>query len=144
MTIATRSGQVVLIQLTDHGRSVCADVGVDPGPAPRTSLEHSFWVTKAAKYFERLDYDMTREYPIPGDGAVDLVAERPGERVAIEIETGKSDIKKNVGKVKDAGCDRLVLVATSPSAVAPRQRTIASVGLENDRSVELRTWVDVS
>ncbi len=93
--IATRSGQVVLNQLTNHGRSVCESIGIDPGPVPRASLEHLYWVMKVTEHFEKQGYEVTAEHAIPGDGAVDLLAERPGERVAIEVETGKSDIKAN-------------------------------------------------
>jgi len=78
-----------------------------------------------------------------GDGAVDLLAERPGERVAIEIETGKSDIRMNLAKVKNAGFDRLIMVATSPAAVSACHRAIEGAGLSKDQSIELMTWLDV-
>ena len=142
--IATRSGQVMLCQLTDHGRSVCESVGIDPGPVPRASLEHGYWVSMVAGQFERAGYEVSREHPIPGDGAVDLLAERPGERVAIEIETGKSDIKTNLAKVKNADFDRLIMVATSPAAVSACHRAIESDGLGKDSSVELMMWLDIS
>jgi hypothetical protein len=141
--IATRSGQVMLYQLTDHGRSVCESVGIAPGPVPRASLEHQYWVMKVREHFENLGYGVALEHPIPGDGAVDLLGERSGERVAIEIETGKSDIKTNLAKVKNADFDRLVVVATSPPAVSACHRAIEGAGLGNDPSVELMTWLDV-
>lgn len=42
VAIATRSGQIILYQLTDHGRTVATSLGVDPGPQPRASLEHRY------------------------------------------------------------------------------------------------------
>ena len=141
--IATRSGQVMLYQLTDHGRSVCESVGIDPGPVPRASLEHSYWVSAVAGHFEHRGYEVSREHLIPGDGAVDLLAQRPNERVAIEIETGKSDIKTNLVKVKNAGFDRLIVVATSPAAISACHQAIEQVGLQADPFVELMTWLDV-
>ena len=143
MPIATRSGQVVLYQLSDAGRSLCDNLGFDPGPTPRASLEHQYWVMKIAEHFEKQGYEMTAEHPIPGDGAVDLMAERPGERVAIEVETGKSDIKANLAKLKNAGFDRVVMVATSPSAVSACQRAVESTRGEKGPSVEMMTWLDV-
>ena len=142
--LATRSGQVVLNQLTDHGRSVCESVGIDPGPVPRASLEHQYWVMKVSGQFEKRGYEVTAEHPIPGDGTVDLLAVRPGERVAIEVETGKSDIKENLAKLRNAGLDRVVFVATSPAAVSACQRVIQNLGPERGPSVELMTWLDVS
>ena len=66
----------------------------------------------------------------------------PG-RVAIEIETGKSDIRKNVSKVLEAGFDRLVIVATSPVAVGACHRAVDAEGQQSGVSVELMTWLDV-
>jgi hypothetical protein len=142
VTIATRSGQVVLYQLTDFGRTACGTIGVDPGPRPRASLEHSYWVMKAAEQFEKKGYAVTREHVIQGNGAVDLLAERSGERLAIEIETGKSDIPKNLVKTFAAGFDRVILIATCPSAVTMCQKAFeSSVG---QSPCELMTWLDIS
>ncbi len=141
--LATRSGQVVLYQLTEPGRAACTALGIDPGPVPRASLEHQYWVMKIAEHFEKQSYEMTAEHPVPGDGAVDLLAERPGERVAIEVETGKSDIKANLAKLKNAGFDRVVMVATSPSAVSACQRALDKSGSDKSLPVELMTWLDV-
>jgi hypothetical protein len=79
-----------------------------------------------------------------GNGIVDLLAERPGERVAIEIETGKSDIPANLAKLRDAGFSRVILLATSPSAVTACQRAIAQATTVHEASVEQLTWLDVS
>lgn len=92
VVIATRSGQVVLYQLTEAGRSVCSAHHIDPGPASRESLEHKFWVGKAAQHFENKGYEITREHAVKGNGAIDILATRPGQKVAVEVETGKSDI----------------------------------------------------
>jgi energy-coupling factor transporter ATP-binding protein EcfA2 len=144
VVIATRSGQVVLCELTDYGRTAYASIGVDPGPRPRASLEHSYWVMKAAQHFEKRGFTVTREHPIKGNGAIDLLAERPGERVAIEVETGKSDVQENLTKIADAGFDRILLVPTCPAAVDVCLRAIANVQPAKGAPVELLTWLDVS
>ena len=74
---------------------------------------------------------------------MDLLAEKPGERIAVEVETGKSDIKANLAKVKTAGFDRVVLVATSPAAAVACTRAVDAMGKESP-PVELLTWLDVS
>lgn len=141
-TIATRSGQVVLYQLTDLGRTVCSSAAIDPGPRPRESLEHSFWVNRAARYFEQKSYDVVCEHPVKGNGAIDILAQRPGERIAVEVETGKSNVKKNLLKVNDAGFDRVILIATSPAAVVACRKVTGS--LKSDKSgVEQLTWLDI-
>jgi hypothetical protein len=141
VAIATRSGQVILCQLTDFGRTACQTVGIDAGPRPRASLEHSFWVMRAAEHFEDKGYAVTREHVIKGNGAVDLLAERPGERVAIEVETGKSDIPGNLGKILAADFDKVVMVATTPAAVTACRAAIGA--LKDGAEVDLVTWLDI-
>ena len=142
ITIATRSGQVVLFQLTDAGRALCSSLDIDPGPKPRESVEHMFWVDRAAKYFEREGYEVAREHPVKGNGAVDVLAQRPGEKVAVEIETGKSDTKENLTKIAHADFDRIVLVATSPAGSEACQKAMAAI--TDGPPVQLLTWLDVS
>ena len=142
--IATRAGQVVLYQLTDLGRGVCADVHIDPGPRHRESLEHQFWVRKAAEHFEKKGYDVKREHVIKGNGAIDLLAERPGERIAVEVETGKSDIKRNIANLRKADFDGVVVIATSPEAATACRRAIDGLGPDEMPRIEWLTWLDVS
>ena len=143
VAIATRSGQVVLYQLTESGRAVCESIGIDPGPVPRESLEHRFWVRRASEHFEKQGYEVTREHPIKGNGAVDLLAERPGERVAIEVETGKSDIQANLQNAEKGEFDRVVLVATSPQAMEVCRKAVDGLKDDQSESVELMTWLDL-
>ena len=144
ITIATRSGQVILYQLTDLGRKLCASVNIDPGAKPRESLEHRFWVNKAARHFVREGYEVLREHPVKGNGAVDIMAKKPGRKVAVEVETGKSNTKENLRKIKNVGFDRVVLFATSPMAIAACRKAIGSHGKDNSASIEMLTWLDIS
>ncbi|MCK4342537.1 MAG: DUF87 domain-containing protein [Phycisphaerae bacterium] len=142
--LATRSGQVVLNRLTDDGRSLCSSLGIDSGPRPRTSLEHAYWAAKSAKHFERKGYDVSHEYSVKGNGTIDLLAERPGERVAVEVETGKSDVAGNLAKLRGKGFDRIVMVATSSVAVSVCEKAINERGRDSHVSAELLTWLDIS
>ena len=144
VTIATRSGQVVLYQLTEFGRTVCSSNGLDPGARPRESLEHAFWVKKAAAFFQGKGYDVVCEHPVKGNGAIDILAQRPGERVAVEIETGKSDVKGNLKKIRQAGFDRTVLVATSPAATTTCQKVVDDAGPQDTAPIEQLSWLDIS
>jgi energy-coupling factor transporter ATP-binding protein EcfA2 len=143
VTIATRSGQVVLYQLSEFGRTTCSSAGIDPGPRPHESLEHSFWVNRAAKHFEDKAYNVSREHPVKGNGAIDILAEKPGERVAVEVETGKSNVKGNLDKISNAGFDRIVLISTCPAAVTTCQKAIDSSPQDKSR-IEQLTWLDIS
>ena len=144
LPIATRSGQVVLAKLTDQGRALCCSLGISAGPRPRTSLEHAYWAMKAAEHFERKGYDVSYEYAVKGNGTIDLLAERPGERVAVEIETGKSDIRANLTKLQGKGFDQVVVIATSPTAVNACQRVVDMIQDSEAETVRLLTWLDIS
>jgi hypothetical protein len=143
VVIATRSGQVVLYQLTDHGRETCSKIGIDPGPKPRKSLEHMFWVERTARHFEKQGYEVQREHSVKGNGAVDILATRPGEQVAVEIETGKSNTRENLDEIADADFDRIVLVATSSEASEACQKAMVDV-TGGGPPVQLLTWLDIS
>ncbi|HNQ22559.1 MAG TPA: DUF87 domain-containing protein [Phycisphaerae bacterium] len=143
VSIATRSGQVVLYQLTDAGRSTCARLGIDPGPLLRASLEHSYWADRLSAHYEAQGLRVTLEHAIPDDGFVDLVAENDAERVAIEVETGKSDVAENVRKLRGAGFDRIVLFATSPAAVEVCRRVLGDHASADDHPIQLLTWLDL-
>ncbi len=144
VAIATRSGQVVLYQLTDAGRSVCSSLGIGSGRRQRTSLEHAYWVMRSAEHFERKGYEVSQEYAVKGNGTVDLQAQRPGERVAVEVETGKSDVAGNLAKLCGKGFDRIVMIATSPTAVSACKKAIDERERDAGVSVELLTWLDIS
>jgi len=103
-----------------------------------------FWISSVKKHFEREGYDVLCEHPVKGNGAVDILATKPGQKVAVEVETGKSDVKSNLKKVRKAGFDRIVLLATSPSAVTACQTAIDSAGKGASAEIEVLNWLDVS
>lgn len=142
-SIATRSGQAVLYQLTDAGRSMCRRLGLDPGPMPRAGLEHSYWADRLSARFETDGYHVVLEQAVSGNGVVDVVAENDRERVALEVETGKSNVAENVRKLRRAGFDRVVLFATSPTAVEVCRRAIEAEAADTEHTVQLLTWLDL-
>ena len=143
VTIATRSGQVVLYQLTEEGRTVCQAHQIDPGPVPRESLEHCWWIRKTREHFEKEGFAVKPEHPIKGNGALDLLAVKPGIKIAIEVETGKSDIQQNLLHLHKKEFDRLIMVATSPHAVSACQQAIDTVSAKHLPTLELWTWLDL-
>ena len=115
---------MVLFQLTYAGWVTCNDLELAPAAKQQESLEHRYWVDQAAKYYENQGFTVTLEYAVKGNGHVDIMAKKPGKRMVIEVETGKSDIMKNLKNAAKADIDKLVFVATSPSAVSACQKVI--------------------
>lgn len=58
---------------------------------------------------------LKKEVQICEGKAVDLVSTKGDERIAIEIETGKSDFEANVKKCKKARFDEVVTIHTKTS-----------------------------
>lgn len=142
--IPTGTGQVILHELTKAGRQLCFSLGNDPGPLPRESLEHKYWVRKAADHYQNQGYEIDFEYAVKGNGTIDFRAKKPGQQIAVEVETGKSDPLTNLKNAAKAQIDKLVFVATSPSAVEVCRKIIEKAGSDIACPVELLNWLDIS
>ena len=57
------------------------------------------------------------------------MATRKKEIVGVEVETGKSDVVKNVKQDLMFGCMRIVIVATDKLALGKVERDLARAGL---------------
>ena len=66
-----------------------------------------------------------------------------GEQVAVEIETGKSDIKSNLKNIAKGNFDLTVFVATTGDAITACQRAIDSIKGKNIKKIELLSWLDI-
>jgi len=114
--IPTPRGKVTVLQLTEQGRRLAKALDLGPLPPLDAGPVHEFWRRHAALTLTKQGYELSREVRIPGNGCVDLCATRDNERVAVEIETGASDIKGNLRKVLEDGFTGLVIVAVTPDA----------------------------
>lgn len=142
--IATRTGQVVLYQLTQTGRELCSSLGINLTALPRESLEHKYWVKRTAEYYKQQGYEITFEYAIRNNGKIDILAHKPGHIIAVEVETGKSDSLTNLTNAAKASVDKFVFMATSPAAVSICIRTIEQAKGKISCQVELLSWLDIS
>jgi len=108
--IRVPEGAVTLLRLTESGKSLLRQEAIEVSGFPKNaSLEHEYWKRRVAEDYRRRGYVVEEEVPIGGGKAVDLVASKDGKRVAIEIETGKSDAQGNVRKCEEAGFHKVVV-----------------------------------
>ncbi len=66
-----------------------------------------------------------------------VLATKASESVAIEIETGKSDVVSNVKNCLLSGFARIIVVATNQTALAKIERQLAQAGLFIPRRIRL-------
>lgn len=141
--IPTRSGNVVLLGLTQAGRTHALELGLSPPAAPREGLSHRYWVGRVATALKNDGYAVKTEYHVEGNGHVDLWATREDTSVQVEIETGQSDIAMNLTKCI-GHADRVLLVATCPAATRRCAAAVIKLSKHEQSRVEVRTWLDYS
>ncbi len=113
--IPTRGGRVVLLEPTVDGLELLKARGFSVGKlTPHIGgLEHEYWRAQVAGIYKSQGYQVRMEHPV--NGYADLVAERDGMRLALEIETGKSNWKDNIARDL-ARFDQVTVVCTNELA----------------------------
>jgi len=108
--VSTRKGRLKVLVLTDEGKKAIPEVKIEKVFHKSGSWEHEYWKQKVGEHYRRQGFVVTFEYKIDDGRSVDLVAEKDGKRIAIEIETGKSDSLYNIRKDLEAGLEKIVVV----------------------------------
>jgi hypothetical protein len=109
--IPTKTGRLSLVSPTEKGLAVLQEWGIKPEMPNRPGgPEHVLWKKKLAEYFRAKGYTVTEEKPIGGGKTVDLVAAKGKEKIAVEIETGKSDAFHNLAKDLESEFDKVIVV----------------------------------
>lgn len=102
-----------MLKLTQDAGSLLASFGVKVKSLPKNaSLEHEYYKELVARHYRLNGYEVEKEVPIGEGKEVDLVATKGNESIAIEVETGKSDVEENIRKCKEAGFEKVVVVRT--------------------------------
>jgi hypothetical protein len=107
-------GRLKILELTEKGKRT---LGIKPCKSDRLGgPEHKYWADKIAEHLGKQGYEVTKEYPIGKGKTIDVLAVKYGQKLAFEIETGKSDVLSNVEKCKSSVVDRIIVVTTSCQA----------------------------
>ena len=112
--VSFEKGRMKILCLTNKGKKA---LGLDtPRPTRHGGVEHQYWKKTIAARLKDLGYTVQEEYPIGSGKTIDLVASRDGKRIAIEIETGKSDPASNARKCMDLGFRHIWILFTRKKA----------------------------
>lgn len=138
--IKTQSGQLKLPELTAKAAELLQGLGQ---PVKRQGsaggLEHRYWIHRIAEAYETRGYTVSIEKAVDGMQRVDIEAVKDGDRVAIEVETGQSDIAANVRKLQAAAFTRIIMAATRPFVLKRCEAAVA--GIPHAEAVLARTLV---
>ena len=140
--VSTQSGRIKVLLLTHKGKTAIGKPGEDKIFPRNTSFEHEYWKYKIAGIYRKKGYKVTLEYSI-GDGKkVDIVAEKDGKRIAIEIETGKSDSIYNIRKDLEASFDEVVSIFLMKNIKDTILLQLKKSGLDKEEMVKLLDLTD--
>ncbi len=115
----------VLLRVTDAAR---VQLGLESSFVRHGSIAHEYWKRFYGRLFKQRGYTIQFEAPRYG-GRADLIARKNGESVAIEVETGKSDVVSNVRHCLRSRFDKIIIVATNDAALAIVERKLAEAQL---------------
>lgn len=92
------------------------------------SIVHEYWKQYYAQRFAEQGYQIALEVPRIS-GRTDVVARKDNLKIAIEIETGKSDFLRNIRQDLAAGYEKIIMVATDKNAFEKIEKSVAQEGL---------------
>ncbi|MCH8147406.1 MAG: DUF87 domain-containing protein [Planctomycetes bacterium] len=131
-TVAVGRSRKVLLRLSTEGRRA---LGIENGQR-RESIAHAYWKRFYARRFANDGYKVEIEAARVG-GQIDVLAVKNGERVGIEVETGKSDVVANVRNCLLSRLERVFVVTTDEAAMRRVERQLAEAGLMIPSRVQL-------
>ena len=102
-------------------------------------LEHEYWKNRVADSFRSNGYRIMEEFAIGKGQAVDLVASNRDKRIAIEIETGKSDAVHNIRKALAAGFQTVYSVALDEKTKEKIALKLHKIGFPGNANIRVIT-----
>lgn len=120
--------------LTEQGKILLKSQGYSPKYEidSKGGIEHAFWIDFISKLLREKHYNVKLE-----DRGVDIVAERAGSVIAIEVETGNSYPTKNILKCIQLNFSKIISVATNQETYAIVKRFVAHFNLQERVTVVL-------
>ena len=129
--IITGKGWITLFELTKKGKMVLADLGYD-FKNESEGVVHKFWKHKVSKYYKKMGLDVrVEEYYV--NGRPDIIVNKDDKKIAIEIETGKSNYVGNVERALEAGFDEVICVAVNRFVEDKIALALGEKGIVDDR-----------
>ena len=99
-------------------------------PATTNGSTHKYWKQRIADYYKKHGY----EVEIEKDGA-DIVVKKNDKKIAIEIETGKSNTIWNIKRNMNLGFKNIIIVATSKKIEWKIKERVKREGLDKKATI---------
>ena len=109
-----------------------------PREQRRESLLHEFWKHVYAEQYSKQGYHVQMEAP-RHNGRMDILAHSSTTSIAIEIETGKSDVVQNVRQDLLSPVDQILVIATDTTVQAALIKQLQAAELFPHERVTVKT-----
>jgi len=140
--IQVQHSRIKALSLTELGKQA---LGICEPEADRLGGPvHRYWKKRLAEELKARGYEVSEEHPVGEGRAIDLLAVKDGRRLAIEVETGKSDVAANVRKCLGTGVDKVVVVATSDAVAAGRGLPPAGDKVRSLTTAQALAWISAN
>lgn len=117
----------VCLRLTQTAREA---LGLNANQSRQGSIVHEYWKQFYIERFREQGYQVGIEVQRHSQsGWVDVIAEKNGTKVAIEIETGKSNVMDNLRHNLAEKFNNILIVATDKSAYMKIEKDLTLAGL---------------
>ena len=141
-SLSTFEGRVNYLDLTEMGEKALREMGYKIEKKREGGPEHEYWKHRIAKHLKKKGYEIEIESPIGEGKTVDIVAWKDDEKMAIEIETGKSDVLKNVEKCAYLRFSRPILVCLNERIMEKLKSDIKKLMIEGNSKTEVLSLKD--
>jgi hypothetical protein len=125
----------LVFRLTNAAREALGIIDTSQGHT-RESIAHAYWKHFYANWLIEQGYEVKVE-ALRHQGRIDVLGERAGKTIAVEIETGKSDIAENVRQCLRFKIHLVLVVATTRDALQKVERILAQTGLMVSRRLQI-------
>ena len=99
--VSIPTGRVRILSLTQKGRTYLRGQGAPATDARHGGATHEYWRHQVKKRLEAQGYAVTEEFLLSGGNRTDLCAQKDGQKIFAEIETGKSNVPFNIEKCRN-------------------------------------------
>jgi len=125
------------------GKQAISDMKIENIFSKSGSFEHEYAKFRFGEYYRKEGYWVTYEYKIGEGKTVDVVAEKDGKKIAIEIDTGKSDMIYNIKKDIDYGFDQIILIPLTKNIKNKIHDQLKEFGFDKVEKIEIINLTDL-
>ena len=105
--------------------------GIEVTKRKEGGIVHNYWKNEICKQLEKAGWSVELEKPIGNNQAIDIYAERNGQLIAVEVETGTRGVE-NIKKLLPLNLDRIISFSIAESVKHKTLRDLATHNISSN------------